>query len=190
MYDNWQQLEDSIIDCRKCKLCINNKNNNIKLGYGNKNADIMFIGEILKEDEDLSDFPFLGKPGQLMDKAFDGIGINKENVYFANIVKCMPTVNTILQENEIMACLDYLRNQVLLVKPKIIVLLGNIAVKNILGKDLEIIFTRGKWIERKNIFYMSTWEPSLLIKDANKKIEFWKDLKLVKQKAEMEELSI
>ena len=123
-----------------------------------------------------------------MNKAFDGIGINRGNVYIANIVKCRTPANRVPQDDEAVACLDYLRNQVILVKPKIIVLLGSVALKNILGKDLGITSARGNWIERKNIMYMTTWHPAELLRDENKKIEFWKDLKLVKQRAEMEEL--
>lgn len=130
----------------------------------------------------------LEKLGQLMDKAFEGIGINKEKIYIANIIKCRTPANREPQHDEILACLDYLRNQVILVKPKIIVLLGSVALKNILGKEIELSSVRGKWIERKNIMYMSTWHPSALLRDENKKVEFWKDLKLVKQKAEKEEL--
>ena len=124
----------------------------------------------------------LVKLGQLMNKAFDGIGFNRENVYIANIVKCRPPANRVPQDDEAIACLDYLRNQVILVKPKIIVLLGNVALKNILGKEFGIPSARGKWIERKNILYMPTWHPLDLLRDENKKIEFWKDLKLVKEK--------
>ena len=85
-------------------------------------------------------------------------------------------------EDEAEACLDYLRNQVLLVKPKIIVLLGSTALKNILGKEYGITSSRGKWIEKKGILYMPTWHPAALLRDENKKIEFWKDLKLVVKK--------
>lgn len=123
-----------------------------------------------------------------MNKAFEGIGINREKLYIANIVKCRPPANRVPQDDETVACLNYLRNQVVLVKPKIIVLLGNTALKSILGKDLAITSVRGNWIERKNIMYMPTWHPAALLRDENKKVEFWKDLKLVKQRAEMEEL--
>ena len=84
--------------------------------------------------------------------------------------------------DEAEACLDYLRNQVVLVKPKIIVLLGSTALKNILGKEYGITSSRGKWIERKGILYMPTWHPAALLRDENKKIELWKDLKLVMKK--------
>ena len=129
-------------------------------------------------------FLLLEKLGQLMNKAFTGVGINRENVYIANIVKCRPPANRVPHEDEAMACLDYLRNQVILVKPKIIVLLGSTALKNILGKEYGITSARGKWIERKGILYMPTWHPAALLRDEAKKIEFWRDLKLVKDKAE------
>lgn len=126
-------------------------------------------------------FLLLEKRGQLMNKAFEGLGIDRNQVYIANIVKCRPPSNRVPQEDEANSCLDYLRNQVILVKPKIIVLLGSTALKNVLGKDLVITSARGKWIERKNIMYMPTWHPAALLRDEAKKIEFWRDLKLVKE---------
>lgn len=177
MYSNWEDLEKSIINCKKCKLCTNR--NNIVFGQGNKNADIMFIGEGPGADEDRLGIPFVGKAGKLMDSAFEGIGINRADVYIANIVKCRPPSNRVPEADEAEACLDYLRNQVILVKPKIIVLLGSTALKNILGKEHSITSSRGKWIEKKGIYYMSTWHPAALLRDESKKIEFWNDLKLV-----------
>lgn len=177
MYETWDELENSIIDCRKCKLCTNRRN--IVFGEGNKNAKIMFIGEGPGADEDTQGMPFVGKAGKLMDEAFKGIGINRQDVYIANIVKCRPPSNRDPQEDEVNACLNYLRNQVILIKPQIIVLLGRIALKNILGNDYNISTSRGKWIEKKGIMYMPTWHPAALLRDENKKIEFWKDLKEV-----------
>lgn len=111
--------------------------------------------------------------------AFQTVGIKREEVYITNIVKCRPPANRNPEDDECTACMDYLRNQVILVKPEIIVLLGSVALKNILGKDLGITSSRGKWIERKGIKYMPTWHPAALLRDENKKIEFIKDLKLV-----------
>lgn len=180
MYDNWEELENSIVNCKKCKLCNNRKN--IVFGTGKKDADLMFIGEGPGADEDIQGIPFVGKAGKLMNMAFDGIGIDREQVYIANIVKCRPPGNRNPEDDEAVACLDYLRNQVMLVKPKIIVLLGSVALKNILGKEYGITQSRGKWIEKKGILYMPTWHPAALLRDDNKKIEFWQDLKQVKQK--------
>lgn len=177
MYNNWEELENSIKNCSKCKLCSTRKN--IVFGEGNKRANVMFIGEGPGADEDAQGLPFVGKAGQLMNKAFQGLEIKRENVYIANIVKCRPPSNRVPEQDEAVACLNYLRNQVILVKPKVIVLLGNTALKNILGNEYSITTSRGKWIEHKGIKYMPTWHPAALLRDENKKIEFWNDLKKV-----------
>lgn len=182
MYDNWEELEQSIVNCNKCKLCTNRTN--IVFGVGNKEADIMMIGEGPGADEDKQGEPFVGKAGQLMNKALTGLGIKREEQYIANIVKCRPPSNRVPEQDEAEACLNYLRNQVILVKPKIIVLLGSTALKNILGKEYSITAMRGKWIEQKGIYYMPTWHPAALLRDENKKIEFWNDLKEVRKKEE------
>lgn len=182
MYDNWEELEQSIVNCNKCKLCTNRTN--IVFGVGNKEADIMMIGEGPGADEDKQGEPFVGKAGQLMNKALTGLGIKREELYIANIVKCRPPSNRVPEQDEAEACLNYLRNQVILVKPKIIVLLGSTALKNILGKEYSITAMRGKWIEQKGLYYMPTWHPAALLRDENKKIEFWNDLKEVRKKEE------
>ena len=155
---------------------------NVVFGVGNREADIMFIGEGPGADEDTQGEPFVGKAGKLMNMAFDMLGIKREEVYIANIVKCRPPNNRNPQDDEAENCLDYLRNQVILVKPKIIVLLGSVALKNVLGKEYGITASRGKWLERKGILYMPTWHPAALLRDENKKIDFIKDLKQVIKK--------
>ncbi len=177
MYNNWEELEEVVKQCRKCRLCENRKN--VVFGVGNREADIMFIGEGPGADEDAQGEPFVGKAGKLMNMAFDMLGIKREEVYIANIVKCRPPNNRNPQDDEAENCLDYLRNQVILVKPKIIVLLGSVALKNVLGKEYGITASRGKWLERKGILYMPTWHPAALLRDENKKIDFIKDLKQV-----------
>ena len=184
MYDSWEQLEENIKDCKKCKLCQNRTN--IVLGVGKKDADVMFIGEGPGADEDKEGIPFVGKAGKLMDQALIGLGINRDEIYIANIVKCRPPANRNPENDEASACMDYLRSQVMLVKPKIIVLLGSVALKNILGEEYGITSARGKWIENKGIKYFPTWHPAALLRDEAKKIEFWSDLKEVKN--EMEKL--
>ena len=179
MYTNLEELKNEIQNCTKCKLYKNRRN--VVVGQGNPNADIMFIGEGPGADEDIQGEPFVGKAGQLMNKAFQGLGIKREEVYIANIVKCRPPSNRTPEKEEAEACLDYLRNQVVLVKPKIVVLLGNTALKNILGYEFSISSARGKWIEKKGIKYMPTFHPAALLRDESKKIDFWNDLKLVKQ---------
>ena len=177
MYNNWEELEEVVKQCRKCRLCETRKN--VVFGVGNREADIMFIGEGPGADEDAQVEPFVGKAGKLMNMAFDMLGIKREEVYIANIVKCRPPNNRNPQDDEAENCLDYLRNQVILVKPKIIVLLGSVALKNVLGKEYGITASRGKWLERKGILYMPTWHPAALLRDENKKIDFIKDLKQV-----------
>ena len=177
MYNNWEELEELVKQCRKCRLCETRKN--VVFGVGNREADIMFIGEGPGADEDAQGEPFVGKAGKLMNMAFDMLGVKREEVYIANIVKCRPPNNRNPQDDEAENCLDYLRNQVILVKPKIIVLLGSVALKNVLGKEYGITASRGKWLERKGILYMPTWHPAALLRDENKKIDFIKDLKQV-----------
>lgn len=177
MFETWEELENSIINCNKCKLYQGRQN--IVFGTGNKEADLMFIGEGPGADEDRQGEPFVGRAGKLMDLAFQTIGLEREEVYIANIVKCRPPNNRNPEQDEVLACINYLRNQVILVKPKIIVLLGSVALKNILGQEYGITASRGKWIEKKGIKYMPTWHPAALLRDETKKIDFIKDLKLV-----------
>lgn len=177
MFKTWEELEESIKDCNKCKLC--NTRQNIVFGTGNKTTNLMFIGEGPGADEDRLGEPFVGRAGKLMNLAFEILGIDREQVYIANVVKCRPPANRNPEEDEAIACLNYLRNQVILVQPKIIVLLGSVALKNILGKEYGITASRGKWIEKKGIKYMPTWHPAALLRDETKKIDFIKDLQKV-----------
>ena len=179
MYDNWEDLEKNILECKKCRLCTNRTN--IVFGQGNKKARLMFIGEGPGADEDKQGIPFVGKAGQLMNNAFQALEINREDVYIANIVKCRPPSNRVPEDDEVQTCLNYLRNQVILIKPKIIVLLASTALKNILGKEYGITAVRGNWMEKNGIKYMPTWHPAALLRDENKKIEFWQDLKEAKK---------
>ncbi len=174
MFENWEELEESIKGCNKCKLFSTRQN--IVFGVGNKNTKIMFIGEGPGADEDRLGEPFVGRAGKLMDKAFQIVGINRDEIYITNIVKCRPPGNRNPEEDECQACMNYLRNQVMLIKPQIIVLLGSVALKHILGKEYGITASRGKWVEKKGIKYMPTWHPAALLRDETKKIDFIKDL--------------
>lgn len=180
MYNSFEELEEAIIGCKKCKLC--NNRTNIVFGCGSKEANIMFIGEGPGADEDIQGIPFVGKAGKLMNMAFEALGIDREKVYIANVVKCRLPNNRNPEKDEEMACLDYLRNQVILIKPKVIVLLGSIALKAILGEEYSITQARGKWIDKKGILYMPTFHPAALLRDETKKCDFYKDLSEVKKK--------
>ena len=174
MFENWEELEESIKGCNKCKLFSTRQN--IVFGVGNKNTKIMFIGEGPGADEDRLGEPFVGRAGKLMDKAFQIVRINRDEIYITNIVKCRPPGNRNPEEDECQACMNYLRNQVMLIKPQMIVLLGSVALKHILGKEYGITASRGKWVEKKGIKYMPTWHPAALLRDETKKIDFIKDL--------------
>lgn len=182
MYESLEKIKVEVEKCTKCDLCKNRTNT--VFADGDPNADIMFIGEGPGADEDREGVPFVGKAGKLMNEAFKGLGIDRSKVYIANIVKCRPPGNRTPFKEESLACLDYLRNQVMIVKPKIIVLMGNTALKNILGDQYGITSSRGKWIEKKGIKYMPTFHPAALLRDENKKIDFWNDLKKVIQEVE------
>jgi len=183
MYNNWEELENACNNCTKCKLCENR--HKVVIGTGSKNAEIMFIGEGPGADEDIQGIPFVGKAGKLMDKAFEGIGIQRDEVYIANIVKCRPPNNRNPEYEEADLCKEYLESQISLIKPKIIVLLGSVALKNILGKEYGITGSRGKWFEKDEIQILPTFHPAALLRDESKKIDFWKDLKLVKDKLQL-----
>ena len=177
MFKTWEELEESIKGCNKCKLCKTRQN--IVFGTGTKKAKLMFIGEGPGADEDRLGEPFVGRAGKLMNLAFETLGIDRNEVYIANVVKCRPPGNRNPEDDEALACLNYLRNQVILVHPEIIVLLGSVALKNILGKEYGITASRGKWVEKKGIKYMPTWHPAALLRDETKKIDFIKDLQKV-----------
>lgn len=188
MFDKLEEIEDIVKKCSKCGLCANRTNS--VFGVGNPDAKVMFIGEGPGADEDAEGEPFVGKAGKLMNQAFIGLGISREKIYIANVVKCRPPNNRTPLKEEAVACLDYLRNQVMIIKPRIIVLLGNTALKNILGEEYGITSTRGNWIEKKGIKYMPTFHPAALLRDESKKIDFWKDLELVKKEAEYQGIEI
>jgi len=177
MYQNWEELEETCNQCKKCKLC--NGRKNVVIGTGNKNAKIMFIGEGPGADEDIQGTPFVGKAGQLMNKAFEGIGLKREDVYIANIVKCRPPQNRNPEKDEEEACKEYIEAQINLVNPETIVLLGSVALKNILGDEYGITSSRGKIVEKNGRKILPTFHPAALLRDESKKINFWQDLKLI-----------
>ena len=178
MYKDWNELESACNSCNKCRL--GKDRHNVVIGTGNKNAKIMFIGEGPGADEDAQGIPFVGKAGQIMNKAFEGVGIKRDDVYIANIVKCRPPQNRNPEKDEAEACKEYLETQIQLVNPEIIVLLGSVAVKNILGEEYGITAIRGKWMEKNGRKIMATFHPAALLRDETKKIDFWKDLKDIK----------
>ncbi len=185
MISSWEELSDSIKDCKKCGLC--EGRTNIVIGVGEHNTNIMLIGEGPGADEDAQGIPFVGKAGQLMNQAFAGLEIDRNKLYIANVVKCRPPQNRVPTKEEANSCKEYLDAQISLIKPKIIVLLGATALQNVLGEEYKITSARGKWIEKDGISYLPTWHPAALLRDESKKIQFWNDLKLVSEKEKINE---
>ena len=174
MYNSWEELKNNCMSCTKCKLC--ETRTNVVFGVGNPNADRLFIGEGPGADEDIQGRPFVGRAGKLMDQAFKGIGIKREEVYIANVVKCRPPGNRNPEIDEMNACKKFLKSQIKLVNPEIIILLGSVATKEILGEEYSITKIRGTIIEKDGRIYLPTFHPAALLRDEDKKILFWKDL--------------
>jgi len=177
---SWKELIENIGDCNKCDLC--EQRNHAVLGEGNPNADILFIGEGPGRDEDMQGRPFVGAAGQLLDKMLKAIGLQREEVYIANIVKCRPPQNRTPTPQEAMACLPYLRAQFALIRPKIIVCLGATAAKYVYDADVRITRDRGVWKEKKGVWIIPTFHPAALLRDQNKKYEAWIDMQAIRDK--------
>jgi uracil-DNA glycosylase len=177
---SWEELTNECLSCRKCGL--NTGRKNVVIGRGNTNASLIFIGEGPGEQEDIQALPFVGPAGALLDLLLNALMIEKDHYYIANIVKCRPPSNRVPLEDEAEKCLPFLRNQVALIKPKIIVCLGSTAMKYIIGNESKITQIRGQWIERKGYWIMPTFHPAALLRDESKKLLLWDDLKKVKQR--------
>ena len=180
MRTSWKELIDEINGCEKCRLC--EKRTRVVPGEGNPNADLMFIGEGPGRDEDEQGRPFVCVSGQLLYRMIHAIGMERTEVYIANVVKCRPPMNRNPEPDEAAACLPYLRSQFVLVSPKVIVLLGKVACRYVLGEEAPISRMRGHWIERKGIWFMPTYHPSALLREPAKKREAWEDFKMVRDK--------
>lgn len=180
MLVSWPSLTEEIAKCRKCRLCA--ARTYPVPGEGDPHARLMFIGEGPGRDEDQTGRPFVGRAGQLLDKMIAAIGLTREEVYIANVVKCRPPQNRAPEMDEVAACMPYLRAQVGLIRPQVIVLLGSSALGAILGPEHRITRERGAWIERKGVFFMPTFHPAALLRDESKKRPVWEDLKKVRNK--------
>lgn len=177
-----EELEKYCLRCRKCRL--SETRTNVVFGEGSENADIMFVGEGPGYNEDMQGRPFVGKAGQLLDKMIEAIKLKRSDVYIANIVKCRPPDNRNPFEDESNACLDYLRWQVKLVQPAIIVCLGAVAAKNLINPDMSISRERGKFSKKGNIYFMPTYHPSYLLRNELAKKDAWEDFKKIAAKLE------
>lgn len=171
----WEELEGQCGQCRRCSL--GETRTNLVFGVGNRQAEVMFIGEGPGRDEDLQGVPFVGKAGQLLDDMLSIIDLDRTQVYIANIVKCRPPNNRDPLAVEQEACIKWLRQQTRLISPKIIVCLGRIAAKRIIDDDFSITRQHGQWIEKGGIHMMAMYHPAALLRDDTKKPDTFFDLK-------------
>ena len=177
---DWQQLKQVCNDCTRCALC--DTRHNVVFGVGKQDADILLVGEGPGEQEDLKGEPFVGAAGKLLDDMLSIIDLDRTNVYIANIVKCRPPQNRDPMETEQDACIGYLRNQVALIRPKIIVCLGRIAAKRIIREDYRITKEHGSWIEKNGVWMTAIYHPSALLRDLSKRPETFDDLLSIREK--------
>ena len=178
---DWDGLQEACSSCSRCGLCETRKN--VVFGVGNRQADVMFVGEGPGEQEDLQGIPFVGPAGKLLDDMLRIIDLSrKENCYIANIVKCRPPRNRDPLETEQDACIGYLRNQTALVKPKIIVCLGRIAAKRLIDPDYRITRQHGQWIQKNGIWMTAIYHPTALLRDVRKRPETFEDLLAIREK--------
>lgn len=180
MADRWEELEKRCQNCRECSLC--ETRTNVVFGDGSRTAEIMFVGEGPGAHEDEQGVPFVGKAGQLLDDMLAIIGLDRTMVYIANIVKCRPPQNRDPLGVEQDACIGYLRNQVALVRPKIIVCLGRIAAKRLIDPDYRITRQHGQWVERNGVWMTAIYHPSALLRDVSKRPETFDDLLAIRTK--------
>lgn len=180
MIDSWDELENCCRECTKCGL--HETRTNVVFGVGNRGARVMFIGEGPGEQEDLKGEPFVGPAGKLLDDMLAILDLDRSNCYIANIVKCRPPYNRDPSDEEQSACIDYLRNQVALVRPHMIVCLGRIAAKRILYPDYKITMEHGSWIQRGGIWITAIYHPSALLRDVSKRPDTFEDLLRIRDK--------
>ncbi|MDK2792190.1 MAG: uracil-DNA glycosylase [Deferribacteres bacterium] len=175
--DPFLELKDAVENCKKCQL--SNYRSNVVFGEGDINADLMFVGEGPGAEEDRQGRPFVGRAGQLLTKMIEAMGLKREEVYIANIVKCRPPDNRNPFREEATACIDYLKKQIELVSPKVIVCLGSVAATYLLNTEKQISKLRGEFVDFNGIKVMPTFHPAYLLRNPSKKKEAWEDLKKV-----------
>lgn len=177
----WEELESQCLACQRCALA--DTRTNVVFGVGPRDAEVMLVGEGPGENEDLQGEPFVGRGGQLLDDMLSLVGLDRRsNVYIANIVKCRPPQNRDPLNTEQDACIGYLRQQVALVRPKIIVCLGRIAANRLIHDDYKITREHGQWVEKTGVYMTSIYHPAALLRDPSKKPETFVDLRAIREK--------
>ena len=176
----WDELKKECEGCEKCPL--SKTKTRTVFGTGNENATLMFVGEAPGGEEDLSGIPFVGRAGKLLDLYLEAVGIRREDVYIANILKCRPPQNRDPAPCEQDQCFAYLREQIRLVRPKLIVCLGRIAAMRLIREDYRITAEHGKWVKKGNFEMTAVYHPSLLLRDTSKREAMLVDMLSVARK--------
>ena len=177
----WEALEQACKHCQKCALA--DTRHNVVFGVGPRDAEVMLIGEGPGENEDLQGEPFVGRGGKLLDDMLELIDLSREtNVYIGNIVKCRPPQNRDPLNTEQDACIGYLRNQVALIRPKIIVCLGRIAAMRLIKPDYKITREHGQWVQKSGVWMTALYHPAAILRDPSKRPDTFVDLKGLENK--------
>ncbi|HEX9985887.1 MAG TPA: uracil-DNA glycosylase [Thermoanaerobaculia bacterium] len=171
------ELRPIALPCTRCRLSASRTQ--VVFGTGNPNADLMFIGEAPGRDEDLQGEPFVGKAGQLLSDIIKAMKLTRDDVYIANVIKCRPPENRNPEPDELDACRPYIRKQVELIKPKVIVALGRFGLQSLMEKSYGITSVRGQWLEYNGIKLMPTYHPAYLLRTPAAKKDVWADMKKV-----------
>lgn len=186
MYQSFEELKKDCMQCNKCRL--GETRTNLVFGVGNPKAKVLFIGEGPGEQEDLKGEPFVGRSGQLLDKMLAAVDLSRdENVYIANMVKCRPPQNRDPKPDEQDVCMEWLREQVRLIRPQVIVCLGRISAQRIIAPDFKVTKQHGEFVERNGVLLMGTFHPAALLRNPNNKPAAFDDF--LKLRAKLEELA-
>jgi uracil-DNA glycosylase len=174
---DWDALRAATHDCSKCRL--SGSRTNVVFGVGSPNADLMFIGEAPGRDEDLKGEPFVGRAGQLLTDIIKAMKLTRDQVYIANVIKCRPPENRNPEADELDACRPFIRRQIELIQPKVIVTLGRFALQSLTEKGYSISAVRGQWLDYEGIKVMPTYHPAYLLRTPAAKKDVWADMKKV-----------
>lgn len=175
IYMDWDSLKNECMGCRRCQLC--ETRNNVVFGVGAQDAEVLFIGEGPGEQEDLKGEPFVGRAGKLLDDMLELIDLDRSKIYIANMVKCRPPKNRDPLNTEQEACSQWLKAQIALIKPRIIVCLGRIAAMKFIKDDFKITKEHGQWFIKDGIMVMALYHPAALLRDPRRRPETFEDLK-------------
>jgi len=171
------ELKEIALACEKCRLA--KSRTQVVYGVGNPKADLIFIGEAPGRDEDLQGEPFVGRAGQLLTDIIKAMKLTRDDVYIANVIKCRPPENRNPEPDELDACRPYIRRQVEIIQPRVIVTLGRFALQSLTEKGYAISSTRGQWLDYNGVKVMPTYHPAYLLRNPAAKKEVWADMKKV-----------